>query len=209
MLLSSAMKKYATIYMQTKLCNFQPSMKIALIGTHSTGKTTILSHLYARLQENGVKVCIVPEMARLCPYPINETSTIEAQEWILNAHIEAEKQAENAYDMVLCDRATIDNFAYFLKTIERTSCVLPNNKWEQITMAHARTYSHIFKTQKLSLFAKPDAQRATNEKFRDEIDQLIALLLERNLLSYKLLPKTFDYNEHVNFVLRNAEIKIN
>lgn len=176
-------------------------MKIAIIGTHSTGKTTILAHLYMYLKERGMRVCIVPEMARLCPYPINETSTIEAQEWILNAHIEAEKQAGNAYDVVLCDRATIDNFAYFLKAIQRTSCVLPNNKWEQIAVAHARTYSYIFKTQKLSLFAKPDAQRTINEKFRNEIDQLITSLLKKNLLAYELLPNTFDYDKQVNFVL--------
>ncbi|MBI5230162.1 MAG: ATP-binding protein [Candidatus Magasanikbacteria bacterium] len=181
-------------------------MKITIIGTHSTGKTTILTRLFARLQGYGAKVYIVPEMARLCPYPINETSTIEAQEWILNAHIEAEKQAENAYDIVLCDRATIDNFAYFLKAIERTACVLPNNKWEQMAVAHAHTYTYIFKTQKISLFAKPDAQRTTNEEFRNEIDQTIARLLEKNAFAHTLLPPTFDYEEHVNFILRHTGV---
>ncbi|HBW74180.1 MAG: Thymidylate kinase-like protein [Candidatus Magasanikbacteria bacterium GW2011_GWA2_45_39] len=181
-------------------------MKIALIGTHSTGKTTILTRLYAHLQERGFKVCIVPEMARLCPYPINEKSTIESQEWILNAHIEAEAEAGKMYNIVLCDRATIDNFAYFLKAIERTSCVLPNNKWERIAVDHARTYSYIFKTQKLSLFAKPDARRTINEEFRSEIDELITQLLKKKSLAHALLPRTFDYDEHVNFVLQHTGV---
>lgn len=181
-------------------------MKIAIVGTHSTGKTTILSHLYAYLREHGIKVCIVQEMARLCPYPINETSTVEAQEWILNAHIKAEKQAENAYDVVLCDRATIDNFAYFLKAIERISCVLPNNKWEQIAVTHARTYSYIFKTQKLSLSAQPDKQRATDENFRDEIDKIIINLLTKHSIAHNILPPVTDYEAQVNFILKCADI---
>ena len=58
-------------------------MKLALIGTHGVGKTTLCFELAARLKRRNLDVEIVREVARRCPLPINQQTTVRAQEWIL------------------------------------------------------------------------------------------------------------------------------
>ena len=46
-------------------------MKIAFIGTHGVGKTTLCYDLAALLKRQGLNVDVVKEVARLSPLPIN------------------------------------------------------------------------------------------------------------------------------------------
>ena len=68
-------------------------MKIALIGSHGVGKTTLCFELAARLKRRNVDVEIVREVARRCPLPINQETTIAAQEWIAHSQVTAEIEA--------------------------------------------------------------------------------------------------------------------
>lgn len=61
--------------------------KIAFIGTHGVGKTTLCYGLAARLKARDVSLEIVHEVARRCPLPINEATTVAAQAWILHTQI--------------------------------------------------------------------------------------------------------------------------
>jgi len=54
-------------------------MKIAFIGTHGVGKTTLCFDLASRLKRLDMGVDIVKEVARGCPLPINRETTLEAQ----------------------------------------------------------------------------------------------------------------------------------
>ena len=47
-------------------------MKIAFIGTHGVGKTTLCYDVVAALKRRGVNADIVKEVARLSPLPINQ-----------------------------------------------------------------------------------------------------------------------------------------
>lgn len=178
-------------------------MKIALIGTHSTGKTTLCQHLLLRLLEENFDAHLLPEFSRLCPYPINENTTIEAQRWILDQQIMREglyhastgdrsKQGR----IIICDRASIDNLAYLQRVAELTDT--DAQKEERRAIQHANTYDHIFKTQKLDLDAKEDGIRSTDKAFRDEMDARIDALLEKHHINYTLLDPTTAYTVHVN-----------
>ena len=79
-------------------------MKIALIGSHGVGKTTLCFELAARLKRRNIDVEIVREVARRCPLPINLDTTVGAQEWILHSQIALEIEAAARHDVVLCDR---------------------------------------------------------------------------------------------------------
>jgi len=46
--------------------------KIALIGTHGTGKTTLAHELTAESKKRGIHTEFLGELARECPLPINE-----------------------------------------------------------------------------------------------------------------------------------------
>lgn len=174
-------------------------MKIAIIGTHSTGKTTLLNKLKTTLESRNFSTAVVPELARLCPFPINEETTMEAQEWIQNQQIIQENQLHQPKKILLCDRATLDNFAYFQRASRLRNRDV--SSWEQRAALHMSSYHFIFKTHKLELPATDDGQRATDEGFRDEIDTTIHQLLDKHGIQYYLLDPSFDYNVHLNNIL--------
>ena len=88
--------------------------KIAFIGSHGVGKTTLCYGLAARLKRRDVGVEVVHEVARRCPLPINEETSIAAQSWILHTQIAEELVAQARYPVVVCDRSVLDNYVYLL-----------------------------------------------------------------------------------------------
>lgn len=86
--------------------------KLALVGSHGVGKTTLCFGLAARLKVRNVSLEVVHEVARRCPLPINEGTSLEAQAWILHTQIAEELHAQSRYPLVLCDRGVVDNYAY-------------------------------------------------------------------------------------------------
>lgn len=91
-------------------------MKIAFIGTHGVGKTTLCFELAALLKKRDKVVEMVREVARFCPLPINRETTVAAQSWILHTEIAEELVAENKADVVICDRSVLDNYCYLLQS---------------------------------------------------------------------------------------------
>ncbi len=88
--------------------------KIAFIGSHGVGKTTLCYGLAARLKARDLAVEVVHEVARRCPLPINEESSLASQSWILHTQIGEELVAQHRYPVVICDRSVLDNFVYLL-----------------------------------------------------------------------------------------------
>jgi len=91
-------------------------MKVAFIGTHGVGKTTLCFELAALLKKRDKLVEMVREVARFCPLPINRETTTAAQSWILHTEIAEELVAENKAEIVICDRSVLDNYCYLLQT---------------------------------------------------------------------------------------------
>ncbi|HEY6552566.1 MAG TPA: hypothetical protein VI669_04385, partial [Vicinamibacteria bacterium] len=65
-------------------------MKVAFIGTHCVGKTTLCYDLAAILKRRDVSVDMVKEVARSSPLPVNQKTSLEAQTWILTTQIAEE-----------------------------------------------------------------------------------------------------------------------
>jgi nicotinamide riboside kinase len=93
--------------------------KIAFIGSHGVGKTTLCYGLAARLKTRDVSVEVVHEVARRCPLPINEETSVAAQSWILHTQIAEELVARSRYPAVICDRSVLDNYVYLLLSAGR------------------------------------------------------------------------------------------
>jgi nicotinamide riboside kinase len=91
-----------------------PRCKIAFIGSHGVGKTTLAFGLAARLKARDVSLEVVHEVARRCPLPINEETSVAAQSWILHTQVAEELVAAARYPVVLCDRSVLDNYVYLL-----------------------------------------------------------------------------------------------
>ena len=114
-------------------------MKIAFIGSHGVGKTTLCFDLASRLKRLDLGVDIVKEVARACPLPINEATTLEAQAWILHTQIAEEIAAANQYDAVICARSVLDNYAYMVQRAGRKP------QYDELVRSWVGTYTGLFK----------------------------------------------------------------
>ncbi len=76
-------------------------MKIAFIGTHGVGKTTLCFELAAALKRLDLSVDLVKEVARGCPLPINRETTMDAQNWILHTQVARERELDAGCDVIV------------------------------------------------------------------------------------------------------------
>ena len=114
-------------------------VKIAFIGTHGVGKTTLCYDLGAVLKKRGLHVDLVKEVARLSPLPINRQTSLEAQMWILTTQIAEEIRSAAHHEVVVCDRSVLDNYAYLVFAAGRQRWLEPLvNRW-------MKTYDLLFK----------------------------------------------------------------
>ncbi|MBI4447468.1 ATP-binding protein [Candidatus Woesearchaeota archaeon] len=163
-------------------------MKVALIGSHGTGKTTLVYKLAAALKENDYNVGVVAETASLCPLPINEGSSLESQLWIVSTQIAKELEATNKYDIVVCDRAIIDCYVYTLDLCKRQNKKVP--KWmSQLLKEHLPSYDLLFKTKINPSYLKSDGIRSVSLEWQQKIDSLMAKVLKEKKVDHYLLPE--------------------
>ena len=157
-------------------------MKVAFIGTHGVGKTTLCYELAAALKREGVHVDIVKEVARLSPLPINQKTSLEAQTWIFLTQMAEEIRSASQHDVLVCDRSVLDNYAYLMLACGRQ---LPIERYMHHWM---KSYDLLFKVPFEGQLA-PDGIRDTDTFFAEAVDQLVdKLLMERNLPHERLEP---------------------
>ena len=162
-------------------------MKLALIGTHGVGKTTLAFDVCALLKKAGRNVELVTEVARRCPFPINEGTTLEAQLWTLHTQIADELAAAQRAPYVLCDRSVLDNYCYLVNRCGRQAQL---EHWLQhwlesynllvgIPLVRESIYSEDFRQPPLApqLAGLADGLRATDRAFQQRMDALIKELL--------------------------------
>jgi len=160
----------------------RPMVKIAFIGTHGVGKTTLCFDLGAMLKKRGLHVDLVKEVARLSPLPINRKTSLEAQLWILTTQIAEEIRSAALHEVVVCDRSVLDNYAYLVFAAGRQKWVEPLvNRW-------MKSYDLLFKVP-FSSGAQADGVRDTDEFFMRQIDRLVDELLEERSLACSRLPE--------------------
>lgn len=145
-------------------------LKIAFVGTHGVGKTTLCFDLASQLKRLDLGVEIVKEVARRCPLPINEDTTLDAQAWILHTQIAEELEAAARYEAVICDRSVLDNYAYLVARVGR------RDDLDDLVGSWIRGYNALFKVPVLGA-PSFDGMRAVSPTFQLEIDATIDRLL--------------------------------
>lgn len=138
--------------------------KIAFIGTHGVGKTTLCYGLAARLKRRDVALDIVHEVARRSPLPINETTTATAQRWILLTQIAEELVAAARYPVVLCDRSVLDNYVYLLLATGRADPTFDRLVGDWLATYDLLVYVPCFAAP------APDGVRAADPEFQRAVD---------------------------------------
>ena len=145
-------------------------LKIAFVGTHGVGKTTLCFDLAAQLKRLDLNIDLVKEVARRCPLPINEETTLDAQSWILHTQIAEEIAAVAMYEVVVCDRSVLDNYAYLVARVGRRP------ELDALVGEWIGSYDALFK---VPVIQAPtfDGKRAVSRQFQLDIDATIDALV--------------------------------
>ena len=149
--------------------------KVALVGTHGVNKTTIAYELAGVLKRKGKTVELLTEIARECPFPLNEQATREAYQWIIARQVQLEIEKSPRADVLVCDRSVLDNFAYFVRRYSKSS-----RECEALG-AYCRSWIETYDLLVRLPIAQPlaaDGFRSTDEEFQREIDRLCDEMFE-------------------------------
>ena len=154
-------------------------LKIGICGTHGAGKTTKAHELRDHYADLGKTVCVVPEVARNCPYPLG---TVEAQEHIWNEQMAQEKYAmvQDA-DVIICDRTVMDNLVYYRDILDChgvaiNDCCKTEDRWWDLldeALVWMPTYDRVIRMPlNLEWLQVDDQIRPKSEAYARRIDGL-------------------------------------
>ncbi|MBM3789188.1 MAG: hypothetical protein FJW35_02435 [Acidobacteria bacterium] len=153
-------------------------MKIAFIGTHGIGKTTLAYELCNELKKRDLDVGFIDEIARRCPFPINEATSLEAQTWILATTIARELELGRIYPNIICDRSVLDNYVYLYHKFGHTPAL------HGLVIYWTRTYDLLFRVPVTQKYLRPDGVRSTDMDFQLAIDQKLLQVLHSDGIAY-------------------------
>ena len=114
------------------------------------------------------------EVARRCPLPINQDTTLDAQAWILHTQIADEIAARSQYQAVICDRSVLDNYAYLVNRVGRRPA------YDALVRSWIATYDGLFKVPVIQA-PSFDGTRDVSLDFQREIDAVIETLVEARI----------------------------
>lgn len=153
-------------------------MKIAFIGTHGTGKTTLAHELVSKLKKKGIDAGFLSEVARSCPFPLNEETTKKSQVWIILSQIIREMEAEEKCETLVSDRSVLDGYCYYVNKFGRSKILEP------LVREHLKTYSFLIRIPIRKEFLKKDKVRSTDLNFQESVDKQFDILLKEFNVKY-------------------------
>jgi thymidylate kinase len=183
-------------------------MKIALTGSHGTGKSTLSEYLKAQVEKRGLSAEITSEAPRhICDlvgdneYFRRGKNSLLKQSLISIGQLALERQCLDSIDVQICDRTLMDHLAYSLNLFEdeiREDDFL--EVYEHFISMHCRSYDKIFY---LPIEFKPvdDGVREADEAFQAEIDRLLVSLFKKH--GMELETVTGSVEERCEQVLRS------
>lgn len=175
-------------------------LKVAFVGSHGVGKTTLCFDLASQLKRLDIGVDLVKEVARRCPLPINEETTPDAQAWILHTQIAEEMEAAASYEVVVCDRSVLDNYAYLVARVGQRPELDP------LVRSWIRSYDALFKVPVLDA-PSFDGTRAVSRTFQTEIDATIDELI--STFGVDVIPlDPADRDGWIPMVMRTLELPL-
>jgi nicotinamide riboside kinase len=170
------------------------SAKIAFIGSHSVRKSNAVHAFASTVGRAGRSVEVSREVVRFNPLGLNEGATPEAQLWVLVTQVQQELELRGRADVIVTDRAVVDNFAYYLRV---TGGDDPFSV-EPLVRAWSLTYD-LFVRLLPDVALQADGVRSTSDAFRDEIEAILDRILpgyipEGRLITVPASEVTADFD---------------
>jgi nicotinamide riboside kinase len=170
-------------------------MKIAIAGTHGTGKTTLAKALAEKLKLNHIPD-IVREEAAQKNFVINENTPSEVQLWLVMRQWELERNTSQPW---IADKSLFDYLIYgdFALKDENVKKVIRG-----VIKENAK-YDYVFYLP-IEFGMEVDGLRSSNEEFRKEIDRFYKKFLDESGIKYVTL--TGSVGDRVNQALKHLKI---
>ena len=156
--------------------------KIAFIGSHAVRKTNAVHSFAGAVGRSGRSVEVGREVVRDSPLGLNERASPEAQLWVITSQIRQELELRNRADVLVLDRAVIDNFAYYLRV---TNGADPFDV-RPLVARWSTTYD-LYVRLRPDVALVADGVRSTNERFRTEIEKILDLVIPQHVPADRLL----------------------
>lgn len=168
------------------------AIKFGVAGTHSTGKSTLISELTKALTARGLRVGRVTDLAtkaRDLGFPILRDHTFESTLWIMTHGISEQLVAGLNADVVLVDRPALDAVGYLWAALEHRNAQLQAAQQEYL-LALARhdtaTYAVICRTE-LDPEVPLGSGRDTDSRFREAAGKHIAAVFSQIQLTPRIV----------------------
>lgn len=158
------------------------SAKIAFIGSHSVRKTNAVHSFAGAVGRSGRSVEVGREVVRFNPLGLNEGASAEAQLWVLVTQIQQELELADRCDVLVTDRAVVDNYAYFLRVTDGAD---PFGV-EALVRRWAST-NDLFVRLLPDVALQADGVRSVNDAFRQEIEEILDRLLPDFIADERLI----------------------
>lgn len=149
-------------------------MRIAIIGSHGTGKTTL-----SKLICEGLNFNFIPDVARQAyekKFPINENTPPETQFWILSKQLELERNTEVPW---VSEKSLFDNLIYGGLSIKDDEVL---SVLEKIVFANVN-YDLIFYLP-IEFALEDDGLRSLDPEFQKKVDREFRWLLKKKKIKF-------------------------
>ena len=167
--------------------------KATLIGTHGIRKSTHCHGLIHYLKQRKINAELLGEVARKSPFPINEETTESSQRWILYNQLSKELEYELYNpDILICDRASLDNYSYFVEAFGR------KDDLDILVKNHMNSYDAIIRLPLNNEKIDADGVRSTNLDFQRRIDNRVVELLDEFNISYTNFESIGQIGEYIS-----------
>ncbi|MEC3919303.1 AAA family ATPase [Nocardia sp. CDC160] len=194
---------------------------VAVMGTHSTGKTTFLERLEEELRRNRIEVATVADLgyhALKAGLPILDQHTWASTLWIMTRGISNELEAWLHADVVLIDRGVPDALGYYEAALEYSGRQPDPQRikhLEELVVSHSQNYDLVLRT-----VLDPDKPlgdnkpRDTDLKFRALAGQRIEAVMTRLGIGHDVLTSAghdralVDAKAYIGLRLSEPELKI-
>lgn len=164
-------------------------MKIAIVGAHGSGKSTIISSVYSQLKKNNSRVFVAPEVARSSLFLAANEKTPKMQMDLFGRQISSEMTNSRNCDLLLCDRSVFDILMYTRLFFEdNKEAIMYSKSMSLFCKDYASTYDHVFLTSKhYSPNSVKDDIRPEDENLQKEADEKLKYILDEFSVKYTTL----------------------
>jgi len=158
-------------------------MRIAIIGAHATGKTTLIEEFLKQWPMYKRPEKTYRDFIKEQKLEINKQGTKESQKAILNALVDEVQLTSTSEDKhIIFDRCTVDNIAYTLWHYAKDTpgfdaeFVIDSKTIAALSLKHLDVIFYLPVRKEIPITEKEN--RETDETFREEIDNIYDSLVE-------------------------------